>query len=222
VFPELRFPRHGALWARVEQALPDGELAHDRHHIERVYRWSLRLAPEAAADADLSGAAALVHDLALVPKDSPQRALGGERSGELAGSALSAAGYDESERAAVCGAVRTSSWSRGLPPEGPLGVVLQDADRLDAIGALGLMRNLSCAQWMSRPGRPGRFYDPEDPFHESPRALDDRRNALDHCFAKLLQLADGMRLPSAQAEAARRHAAMAAFIAELRSELGAG
>ena len=78
--PAPRFPRHAALWARVEPALPPGELAHDRHHIERVYRWSLRLAGEAGADADLSGAAALVHDLALVPKDSPERALGGERS----------------------------------------------------------------------------------------------------------------------------------------------
>jgi uncharacterized protein len=221
VFPAPRFPRHAALWARVEPALPPGELAHDRHHIERVYHWSLRLAGEAGADADLSGAAALVHDLALVPKDSPERALGGERSATLAGGALGAAGYSADECAAVCGAVRTSSWSRGLPPEGPLGVVLQDADRLDAIGALGLMRNLSCAQWMSRADRPGRFYDPGDPFHESPRALDDRRNALDHCFAKLLRLAGAMRLPSAQAEAARRHASMTAFIAELRQELGA-
>jgi uncharacterized protein len=221
VFPALRFPRHAARWARVEPALPPGELAHDRHHIERVYRWSLRLAGEAGADADLSGAAALVHDLARVPKDSPQRAQGGERSAALAGAELCAAGYGEDECAAVCGAVRTSSWSRGLAPEGALGVVLQDADRLDAIGALGLMRNLSCAQWMSRPDRPGRFYDPGDPFHESPRALDDRRNALDHCFAKLLRLAAAMRLPSAQAEAARRHATMTAFIAELRRELGA-
>jgi uncharacterized protein len=220
VFLSPRFPRHAALWARVEPVLPPGELAHDRHHLERVYRWSLRLAPEAGADADLSGAAALVHDLALVPKDSPQRALGGERSATLAGAALSAAGYSEAECAAVCGAVRTSSWSRGLAPEGPLGVVLQDADRLDAIGALGLMRNLSCAQWMSHPDRPGRFYDPADPFHESPRALDDRRNALDHCFAKLLRLAAAMRLPSAHAEAARRHATMTAFIAALRIELG--
>jgi uncharacterized protein len=222
VFPAPRFPRHAALWARVEPALPPGELAHDRHHIERVYQWSLRLASEAGADADLSGAAALVHDLALVPKDSPQRPLGGERSAELAGAALGASGYAEAECVAVCGAVRTASWSRGLPPEGPLGVVLQDADRLDAIGALGLMRNLSCAQWMSRPDRPGRFYDPADPFHESPRALDDRRNALDHCFAKLNRLAEGMRLPSARAEAARRHAMMTAFIAELRLELVPG
>ncbi len=219
MFPEPRFARHGLLWARVEAALPLGELAHDRHHLERVYRWALRLAAEAGADADLCGAAALVHDLALMPKDGPERALGGERSAELAGEVLNAAGYAGAETAEVCGAVRTSSWSRGLPPEGPLGVVLQDADRLDAIGALGLMRNLSCAQWMSRADRPGRFYHPEDPFCEGARALDDRRNALDHCYAKLLRLAAGMRLPTAQAEAARRQQAMLSFIAALRSEL---
>ena len=59
----------------------------------------------------------------------------------------------------------------------------------------------------------------DDPFAADGRPLDDRTNALDHCFAKLLKLADGMRLPLARAEAARRHAAMVAFIAELKAEL---
>jgi uncharacterized protein len=218
-FPEPRFPRHVRLWPAVETCLPAGELAHDRHHIERVYRWSLRLAPEAGADPELAGATALVHDLAFVPKDSPDRALGGERSALLAGAALGGAGYADAEAALIAEAVRTSSWSRGLAPAGPLGVVLQDADRLDAIGALGLMRNLACAQFMSKPERPGRFYQPDDPFAASDRALDDRTNAVDHCFAKLLRLAAGMRLPGARAEAQRRHAAMLAFLDELRAEL---
>lgn len=216
---EPRFARHAALWRLVEPHLPPGELAHDRFHIERVYRWMLRLAAEAGADADLAGATALVHDLAFVPKDSPDRALGGERSAAAAPAVLGAAGYAAAEVAAISEAVRTSSWSRGLTPTNALGIALQDADRLDAIGAVGLMRNLACAQFMSKPERPGRFYHPDDPFAAGGRPLDDRTNAVDHCFAKLLKLADGMRLPSARAEAARRHAAMQAFLAELRAEL---
>lgn len=219
LFPDLSFHRHALVWQAVEPRLPPGELAHDRFHIERVYRWSLRLALEAGADADLAGATALVHDLAFVPKDSPDRAQGGERSAALAGEVLIAAGYSQSDANAIAEAVRTSSWSRGLAPTNALGVVLQDADRLDAIGALGLLRTVACAQYMSRPERPGSFYHGTDPFAVSERALDDKAQAIDHCYAKLLKLADGLRLPTARAEGAVRHAALLTFLDDLRREL---
>lgn len=211
-------PRHAALWALVEPRLPPGELAHDRHHIRRVHAWALRLAPEAGADPDLAGAAALVHDLVFVPKDSAQRAQGGELSAAAAPQVLAQAGYLAGEIAQIADAVRTSSWSRGLPPSGPLGAVLQDADRLDAIGVLGLMRNLACAQHMAKPGRGG-FYDPDDPLAASGRPRDDRTWATDHLPAKLLRLAAGMHTAAARAEAARRHEFLLAWQAELAREL---
>lgn len=214
------FPRHTVLRPLVEAALPAGELAHDRHHLERVHRWALRLAPEAAADPDLCGAAALVHDLVFVPKDSAARSEGGERSAAAAPALLIQAGYRPEEIAVVAAAVRTSSWSRGLPPVNPVGVVLQDADRLDALGALGLMRNIACAQHMSRPEGGGVFYHPDDPLGDGGRPLDDRGYAVDHFRAKLLRLEAGMRLPSARIEARRRHAFLLGFLDELRWELG--
>jgi len=217
-FPDPQFARHAEVWRQVAPRHATGELAHDIHHVERVYRWALRLAPEAGADADLAGAMALVHDVSLVPKDSPDRALGGERSALLADGVLVAAGYDAVAVAEICAAVRTSSWSRGLVPTNALGVVLQDADRLDAIGAIGLCRNLACAQFMSSASRPGRFYHPEDPAGISGRALDDKLQALDHLPVKLLNLAAGMRLASAQVEARRRHAFLLAFRDQLVSE----
>lgn len=214
----LAHPRHRALWPAVAAACPPGELAHDVDHILRVYAWALRLAPEAHADPDLVGAAALVHDLVFVPKDSADRSQGGERSAAAAPVVLTAAGYAEAEVTAIADAVRTSSWSRGLPPTGPLGAVLQDADRLDALGAIGIARLLACAQHMSRPDRPGRFYDPADPLGHH-RPLDDRRNALDHCAAKLLKLADGMHFPTARAEAVRRQTVIEQFVGELVREV---
>lgn len=214
----LAHPRHRALWPAVAAACPPGELAHDVDHILRVYVWALRLSVEASVDPDLAGAAALVHDLVFVPKDSAERAQGGERSAAAAPIVLAAAGYAEADVTAIADAVRTSSWSRGLPPTGPLGAVLQDADRLDALGAIGIARLLACAQHMSRPGSPGRFYDPADPLGKG-RPLDDRRNALDHCAAKLLKLAEGMHFPGAQAEARRRHAVIERFRADLMAEI---
>lgn len=207
------------MWRQVEPQLPPGELAHDRHHIARVYQWALRLSEEGRVDPDLAGAMALVHDLAFVPKDSPDRALGGERSAQLAGVVLSTAGYASHEVVDIAEAVRTSSWSRGFAPTNTLGVVLQDADRLDAIGAVGLLRTVACAQYMSRPERAGRFYHDGDPFADSGRALDDKAQAIDHCYAKLLKLAAGMHLPTAKAEAMKRHAALVDFLGVLRREL---
>jgi uncharacterized protein len=215
-------PRHARLWPAVVAHLPPGELAHDRWHILRVYAWALRLAPEAGADRDCSGAAALVHDLAVIPKDHPDRAQGGERSAALAKDALWDAGYAAAEVSQVCEAVRTSSWSRGLAPANPVGVVLQDADRLDALGAVGLMRTVACAQWMSRGGAPGSFYHPADPLAERGRALDDRAHALDHCYAKLLSLAAGMHTATARREAGARELFLRAFLDQVRSEAATG
>jgi uncharacterized protein len=72
---------------------------------------------------------------------------------------------------------------------------------------------------MSRPERPGRFYHDSDPFAGTGRTLDDKAQAIDHCYAKLLKLAAGMHLPTAKAEAAKRHAALVDFLGVLRREL---
>ncbi len=221
---ELHNDRHRDLWARIAPALAlESDLAHDADHVLRVYRWALRLAPEAGADPDLAGAAALVHDLVNVPKESADRALGSALSAAAGAEILPRVGYAPAQVAAVVEAVRTCSWSRGLPPSSPLGAVLQDADRLDAIGAIGLARSFACAQAMgsrARQGETGRFYHPSDPFAQSGRALDDRRNAVDHCFVKLLTLSATMHTPTARAEAARRHALIETFLAALADEVG--
>src|SRR5208283_772523 len=108
---------------------------------------------------------------------------------------------------------------RGWAPTGPLGMVLQDADRLDALGAVGIARTFACAQFMSTPMNPGRFYHPDDPLARQARALDDRAQAVDHFAAKLLKLAVAMHLPTARIEAQRRHAVLVTFLGELEREL---
>lgn len=208
--------RHQALWREIADALPHGDLAHDADHVLRVYAWAVRLAPEAGADVDVAGACALVHDLVHIPKDHPDRPLGGALSAQASVVHLRAAGYDADAIDAIVEAVRTSSWSRGLTPTSAVGRVLQDADRLDAIGALGVARCFATAQAM---GGPGRFYDPADPSGDTGRTLDDRRNALDHFRIKLLRLSRGMHLPGARAEAERRQQAMLAFVEALLREI---
>lgn len=212
------FPRHKQLWPLVAVTCPPGELAHDAEHIFRVYAWTLTIAAAENVDQDTAGAAALVHDLVFIPKNSVDRAKGGEMSAAAAPTLLAQVGYAAADMVLIADAVRTSSWSRGLAPTNPIGAVLQDADRLDALGAIGLMRMSACAQHMSRAEQPGNLYDPMDAAAQN-RALDDRRYAIDHCSAKLLKLSVSMHSPLAQAEAARRHAFIEAFVAELQREV---
>jgi uncharacterized protein len=203
--PAFAYPRHRALWPQVAAALGDCDLSHDRSHLARVYRWAVWLADGAGADRDLAGAAALVHDLVNLPKHHPDRADAAAQSARAAPAVLAAAGYGEGEIAEVVEAVRTSSWSAGLAATGPLGRVLQDADRLDAIGAIGVARTFACAQRMVDAGAALALHHADDPL-AGDRPADDRRYAVDHFAVKLLRLADAMNLPAAAAEARRRHA----------------
>jgi uncharacterized protein len=219
VEPELS-PRQQRLWPHVTAAL-DGhtDLAHDAEHVLRVFRWAVHLARAEGVDTDLAGAAALVHDLVNVPKESPGRASGSQRSADASAAILPLAGYTAAESSAIIEAVRTCSWSRGLAPTSALGAVLQDADRLDAIGAIGVARNLMCAQGMASRGTGGQLYHPDDPLAEGDRAPDDIRYAIDHYTVKLLTLADGMHTPAARQEAARRHRFMLTFLEQLCREV---
>jgi uncharacterized protein len=212
--PSPEHPRHERLWHLVEQRTDTADIAHDALHVLRVYDWAIKLAPEACADPDLTGAAALVHDLVNIPKEHRDRPLGSERSAEASRGLLDEAGYDPKERAVIVEAVRTCSWSRGLDPTNEVGMVLQDADRIDALGSVGI-----AAQAMSSRGQPSRFYHPEDPMADTSRTLDDSRQPVDHFFAKLLKLAATMHTETGKAEGLRRHRRMEQFLANLMEEI---
>ena len=92
---------------------------------------------------------------------------------------------------------------------------MQDADRLDALGAIGLARCIAVGAALGRP-----LYELEDPFCRS-RTPDDRGASLDHFYAKLLKLADTMQTRAGRREAERRTEFLRAFIAQLETEIGA-
>lgn len=218
--PSFLTARHERLWALVEPSYRHGDLAHDAAHVGRVYRWALKLARAEGEDPDLAGACALVHDQVHVPKDAAQRSEASALSARAATAPLSEAGYSEAEVTAIVAAVTGSGWSSGQAPQSRLGAVLQDADRLDALGAVGVARTFATAQTMVRGEAGHAFYHDEDPFwRDSSRTLNDKRYALDHFYRKLLRLADGMHCATARQEARRRHRFMLEFLRELAAEI---
>ena len=211
-------PRIQVLRKLVHQRTANDDISHDTEHVERVVRWAIHLAQHNDVNPELAECAGLVHDLVNVPKESSERALGSEKSAVAGRELLEQSGFDENEVSEIVEAVRTCSWSRGLAPTNSLGAVLQDADRIDAMGAIGIARNFACAQSMAARGSGSRLFDPNDPTGLTARDLDDVRNAADHYRIKLLRLKNGMKTKIGRHEAALRHAFMEQFLLELQRE----
>ena len=188
--------------------------AHDGEHIRRVVASAAVLARAEGAEPAVVLPAAWLHDCVIVPKDSPQRALASRLAARAATELLDSIGYPARHIDAIRHAIEAHSFSAGIAPGTIEAMVVQDADRLDALGAIGIARCLMLSAALGR-----RLYDPDDPFAQS-RAPDDTANTIDHFYTKLLCLAAGMNTAAARAEAQRRTTFMRAFLDQLASELG--
>ena len=122
--------------------------------------------------------------------------------------------YPQDEIDKICYCIRTHSYSKRLVPATLEAKILQDADRLDALGAIGIARTFSVGGSERRS-----FYNPDDPFWKSSRELDDREWTLDHFGTKLLKLKDSMHTKTAKEMAQERARFMELFIKQLQKEL---
>lgn len=191
----------------------DGDPGHDVAHALRVALWTLRLGEGSIVPRE-GIASALLHDAVNVPKDSPQRSNASLLSARLAREVLPEAGFDEGSVERIAEAIEDHSFSRGAVPRSALGCALQDADRLEALGALGVLRTASCGAKLG-----ALFLDPGDPW-AAQRTLDDRRYTVDHFFVKLLRLESTLHTEAGRSEARRRTAFMREFLTELGAEIG--
>ncbi len=192
-----------------------GDAAHDLEHTRRVVANARALAAAEGADLAVVLPAAWLHDCVTVPKDSPQRPLASRLAAEAATGFLAAAGYPAELLPGVGHAIAAHSFSAGIAPETLEARVVQDADRLDALGAVGIARTLMLGATMGRP-----LYDPDEPFPLR-RAPNDAVASLDHFYTKLLKLAGSMTTAAGRAEAEARTAFMRGFLRQLAAEIGA-
>ena len=200
---------------RDAAAARPADIAHDPGHLERVWQNACQLAPdEGVAVGSPLAAAAWLHDLVALPKDHPDRRAASRRSAVEAGPILRARGLPERDIAEVRHAIEAHSFSAGIAPRTPLARVIRDADRLDALGAVGLARCLAVSATLGRP-----LHHPTDPFARA-RPLDDERWAVDHFATKLLGLPETMATASGTALARRRARPLRAFLADLAEEIG--
>lgn len=190
-----------------------GDAAHDALHVRRVVASARRLAAGAGANLAVVLPAAWLHDCIVVPKDAPERSRASVLAAAAAGAFLRDSGYPADCIPAVEHAIAAHSFSAGIVPETIEAKVVQDADRLDALGAVGLAR---CLMLGGAQGRP--LYDAHEPFPTT-RPPDDRTATIDHFSTKLLTLAGTMQTAAARAEAERRTAFLRQFLDQLATEI---
>lgn len=182
-------------------------------HLTRVVASAERLAVEEGAALDVVMPAAWLHDCVHVPVTSVDRPRASLLAGDAAVEFLSSIGYPAALLDDIHHAIAAHSFSARIAPRTTEARVVQDADRLDAIGAIGIARCLMLGGQLGRT-----LYDVDDPFSER-RAPDDRVSSLDHFYTKLLTLVDTMQTVSGRREARRRTDYMSAYLQQLRSEL---
>ncbi len=193
---------------------PGADPGHGLIHLERVVGTALRLAVEEGARTEVVLPAAWLHDCVHVAKDSPDRARASRLAADHAAQFLHEAGYPEQLLPEIRHAIEAHSYSAGIPPRTIEAKVVQDADRLDALGAVGLARCIAVGAALGRP-----LYEPGDPFCRA-RQPDDFGASVDHLFTKLLKLAGTMQTAAGRREAQRRTDFLRAFLAQLESEIG--
>ena len=191
----------------------DNDPAHDFDHVMRVYTNAKKIVKKEKADEKLVLSAALLHDIVSYPKSSKRSKFSSIDSAKKSKIILKKYGFSKEEIIIISDAIKEHSFSKGKIPSTVEGKILQDADRLDAIGAIGLARVFSFSGSNNRP-----FYDPKDPFSEN-RVINDNKWTLDHFFQKLLTLEKKMNTKTGKTLAKKRTKILKNFLKEIKSEI---
>lgn len=198
---------------KISRVLGQLDPAHDLDHVKRVVRTAKQLAKEEDATLEIVVPAAWLHDLVNLPKDHSERKKASQLAADEAVIYLRNVEYPEKYLDGIHHAICAHSFSAGITPVTVEAKIVQDADRLDALGAIGLARLFSINTQLGRV-----FYDGEDPFAQK-RSLDDKLYGIDHIFVKLKKVSESMNTKSATLEAQRRFGFIEEYLAELKKEI---
>ena len=209
----LLIPDEPALRAFILTRLP-ADPAHDIAHVERVVANARRIAAAEGADLAIVIPAAWLHDCVSYPKNHPDRALSSRHAAALAIDWLREHGTPAALLPAIGHAIEAHSFSAGIAAETLEARVVQDADRLEALGAIGIARCLMVGGALGRP-----LYQTDDPFCAA-REPDDQQFTIDHFYRKLFHVGETLHTTTARREAASRIAFMRTFLAQLGDETG--
>jgi uncharacterized protein len=187
--------------------------SYDFDHVLRVLNLSVRIGLSEKADTDVLFPAALFHDIIFYEKNDARNKGSSKESAEAAREVLLAIdGFDKNKIEAVVECISQCSFSKGIKPTLLESKILQDADGLEATGAISIMRTFSSGGRMNIP-----FYCRQDPFCENGPV--DFRSSLDLFYTRLLVVESRMHTELAKKMARRRTEFLRSFLDEFKMEL---
>ncbi len=191
----------------------DNDSAHDFDHVMRVYKNAQKICKKEKANEKLVLCSALLHDIVSYPKSDKRSKSSSTESAQKSKLILKKYNFSKEEIIIISDAIRDHSFSQNKIPKSIVGKILQDADRLDAIGAIGIARVFATGGSLKRP-----FYNIDDPFCKT-RKPDDKIWTVDHFYQKLLKLESLMNTKSGKMEAQKRTKVIKEFLNQLKKEL---
>jgi uncharacterized protein len=199
----------------VKTALKNSESGHDWFHIERVWKNALLIANEEECDLELVQLAALLHDIA----DSKFHGGDEEIGPKTAANWLRSQNYPQDRIDRIASIIRAISYKGGANEHEDHSIefhIVQDADRLDAIGAIGIARTFNYGGFKNRA-----IYDPSIPPNLNMTKEEYKKSTaptINHFYEKLLLLKDVMNTESGKRIAEQRHHYMEGFLNQFYSE----
>lgn len=200
-------------WLDEHHASDDS--AHDISHFRRVWMTARKIMIHHQADPLVVLTACYFHDIVSLPKNHPERSQSSRLAARKTRDILHRdfPDFPPDRFAAVEHAIEAHSFSAGIAPQSIEAKIVQDADRLEALGAIGLARVFAVSGALGVA-----LFDAEDPFADA-RSLDDRAFALDHFQTKLLRLPDTMQTDVGRELAQHNADFLVHFMAKLSAEL---
>lgn len=199
----------------VHQRLSNEGTGHDWWHIERVWKMARKIGQQEQADLFIVELAALLHDIADWKFHNGDEEIGPRTAREI----MQQAGVDASSIDHVCDIIAKLSFKGACVAQELLsieGKIVQDADRLDALGAIGIARAFAYGGYKNRP-----FYHPEQKpvFHTDKYSYHNHQGTtVNHFYEKLLLLKDRMHTQTARNFAIERHEFMEQFLLRFYKE----
>lgn len=201
----------------ARQWYPDADAVHGFDHIERVYALCQRIGAQEGADMEIVLTAALLHDSQGSHPGKGQRNDHHLRSAAFAAQVLAEAGWPEERIQAVQHCIRAHRYRRGEEaPQTLEAKVLFDADKLDVIGAVGVVRALAYAFQVKQPA----FAEPSQTFLDSGvKEPGEAHSAYHEYLFKLKKIASTLFTATAREIALNRQRFLNDYFEELAAEM---
>jgi len=187
----------------AKEHMEKNDLAHGWNHTERVYNLCIKIGEKEGADLEVLKLAALLHDIGINRDRKNHEKVSAEMTKDIL------QGYSKLEDVLYC--IESHRFSKGIVPKTLEAKILQDADRLDVLGAMGIIRTMTYTGHVNRPVHiPGKSI--------SHVYTGESDSAVDHIYEKLMKIKDRMNTRTGKKIAEKRHEFVENFMSQFFAE----